>query len=218
MERDRRYFLVTRGRFITFEGGEGAGKSTQARLLASRLRDAGIETIETREPGGTAGAEAIRGLLLDPAGEGWNMPAEALLFAAARADHVARLIEPALAACKWIVCDRFIDSTRAYQGEALDDRDIMALHRIGSGGILPDRTILLRVDGGESERRVRARDGDAGDRIGNRSSSYHRAVHARFAKFAASEPTRFVTVDGSAPPNAVHEAVWAAIEPLVRTR
>jgi len=105
-----------RGRFIAFEGGEGAGKSTQARLLAEALRARGLDVVVTREPGGTAGAEAIRALLLDTAGEGFLPRAEALLFAAARADHVERLIRPALAAGQWVVCDRFLDSSRAYQG------------------------------------------------------------------------------------------------------
>ena len=107
---------MTRGYFIAFEGGEGAGKSTQARLLAEALRARGIDVLLTREPGGTPGAEAIRALLLDPPGDGWGAEAEALLFAAARADHVARAIRPALAAGRWVISDRFLDSSRAYQG------------------------------------------------------------------------------------------------------
>ena len=128
---------MARGRFIAFEGGEGAGKSTQSRLLAETLREHGLEVVTTREPGGTPGAEAIRQLLLDAEGEGWNARAEALLFAAARADHVARLIRPALERGAWVVCDRFLDSSRAYQGGGggLDDADILALHRIGSEGL-----------------------------------------------------------------------------------
>ena len=131
--------MTGRGRFIAFEGGEGAGKSTQARLLASALQTRGLEVVVTREPGGTPGAEAIRALLLDTAGEGWLPRAEALLFAAARADHVERLIRPALEAGQWVICDRFIDSSRAYQGggSGLTDADLLDLHRIGSGGLLP---------------------------------------------------------------------------------
>jgi dTMP kinase len=138
---------MTRGRFIALEGGEGAGKSTQARLLAQALAARGIETVLTREPGGTPLAEAIRALLLGE-GEGPGLRAEALLFAAARSDHVARLIAPALDAGKWVVCDRFLDSSRAYQGGGggLPDADILALHRIGSGGLLPDLAILVEVD------------------------------------------------------------------------
>ena len=119
------------GRFITFEGGEGAGKSTQARLLAEALRQSGAEVVVTREPGGTPGAEAIRNLLLATDGTDWNLPSEALLFAAARADHVAQLIRPAVARGAWVICDRFLDSTRAYQG--------------GEGG-LPDAVILSLQD------------------------------------------------------------------------
>ena len=130
---------MTRGKFIAFEGGEGAGKSTQARLLALALEARGIACVVTREPGGTPGAEAIRALLLGTAGEGWHPRAEALLFAAARSDHVERLIEPALEAGKWVICDRFVDSSRAYQGGAggLSDAEVMALHAVGSSGLTP---------------------------------------------------------------------------------
>ena len=138
---------MTRGRFIAFEGGEGAGKSTQSRLLAEALRARGIAVLLTREPGGTPGAEAIRGLLLDPPGEGWGAEAEALLFAAARADHVARAIRPALEAGTWVISDRFVDSSRAYQGGGggLSDADVLALHQVGTGGLLPDLTVLIEV-------------------------------------------------------------------------
>ena len=127
---------MTRGKFIAFEGGEGAGKSTQAHLLAAALDARGIPCVVTREPGGTPGAEAIRALLLGTEGQGWHPRAEALLFAAARSDHVARLIVPALEAGQWVICDRFVDSSRAYQGGAggLSDADVMALHRVGSQG------------------------------------------------------------------------------------
>ena len=148
---------ATPGKFIALEGGEGAGKSTQAALLAEALRARGLEVVLTREPGGTPGAEAIRALLLNTDGEGWGPRAEALLFAAARADHVERLIRPALADGKWVICDRFVDSSRAYQGGGggLSDADILALHGVGSGeggsgeggsgGLLPDVTLLIEV-------------------------------------------------------------------------
>ncbi|HWU02510.1 MAG TPA: dTMP kinase, partial [Novosphingobium sp.] len=125
------------GLFIAFEGGEGVGKSTQCRLLAEALRATGREVVVTREPGGTSGAEEIRALLLGTKGEGWGPRAEALLFAAARADHVERLIRPALARGAVVVCDRFIDSSRAYQGggSGLSDGDILALHQVGSEGL-----------------------------------------------------------------------------------
>ena len=121
---------MSAGRFIALEGGEGVGKTTQGRLLAQALRAHGIEVVITREPGGTPGAEAIRTLLLSNEGEGWGARAEALLFAAARADHVQKLIRPALARGAWVICDRFVDSSRAYQGggSGLSDGDVMALH------------------------------------------------------------------------------------------
>ena len=157
---------MIRGKFIALEGGEGAGKSTQSRLLAEALRARGFDVVETREPGGTAGAEAIRSLLLSNEGEGWNPRAEALLFAAARSDHVERLIRPAVDAGKWLICDRFIDSSRAYQGGGggLTDDDVMALHRIGSGGILPDLVLLIEVSPEEAARRLEARDRGRTDR------------------------------------------------------
>jgi dTMP kinase len=138
---------VTPGKFIALEGGEGAGKSTQARMLVEALRARGLDVVATREPGGTRGAETIRQLLLGLEGEDWNLRAEALLFAAARSDHVERLIRPALAAGKWVVCDRFLDSSRAYQGGGggLSDEDILELHRIGSAGLLPDLTLLVEA-------------------------------------------------------------------------
>src|ERR1700712_2066826 len=135
------------GRFISLEGGEGVGKSTQAKALAAALRARGHDVIETREPGGSAGAEAIRRLLLEGASDRWAGGGEALLFAAARADHVARTIRPALAAGQWVLSDRFLDSSLAYQGGAdgIALEQLMALHSVGSDGLLPDRTLLLAL-------------------------------------------------------------------------
>lgn len=204
---------MTRGKFIALEGGEGAGKSTQAKLLAEALAARGIAAIVTREPGGTSGAEAIRGLLLDPAGAGWNPRAEALLFAAARSDHVERLIRPALDAGQWVICDRFLDSSRAYQGGAggLADADILALHRIGSAGLLPDLTVLIEVSPERAVERTTRRDGAAADRIGGRDAAYHAAVAATFAALAAAEPDRFVAIDGDGSREATHAQIIAAI-------
>jgi dTMP kinase len=201
---------MTRGRFITLEGGEGAGKSTQAALLADALRARGHEVLLTREPGGTPGAEAIRALLLDPA-QNWNAPAEALLFAAARADHVAHAIEPALASGAWVVCDRFLDSSRAYQGGALADGDILELHRLGSGGLLPDCTMLLLADEAAVNARLLARDGDMADRIGGRPAEYHRDVAARFRAFAEAQPARFRMIDAAGTVDQVHARIMAAL-------
>jgi dTMP kinase len=207
------------GCFIAFEGGEGAGKSTQARLLADALRARGYCVVMTREPGGTPGAEAIRNLLLCPPqeGEGWGAEAEALLFAAARSDHVANLIRPALARGEWVVCDRFVDSSRAYQGGAggLGDEAILSLHQFGSGGMRPDRVILLEVDEARLAERLQARDGDTSDAIGGRGLDYHRAVAARFRALAAADPQGFAIVDGNAAPDLVHQQIMALLTPLL---
>jgi dTMP kinase len=204
---------VTRGRFVVFEGGEGAGKSTQARLLAEALRKRGLEVLLTREPGGTPGAEAIRKLLLHPPGEGWPAAAEALLFAAARADHVVRAILPALEAGQWVVSDRFLDSSRAYQGGGggVPDADVLELHRIGSCGLLPDVTFLLEATPEQVARRLARRDGDESDAIGGRDARYHTDVAAAFARFAAAEPARFVRIDGAGAIDDTHRLVLAAL-------
>lgn len=211
---------MSRGRFIAFEGGEGVGKSTQARLLADALRKRGLEVLLTREPGGTEGGEAIRRLLLDPGGPGWEPEAEALLFAAARSDHVARLIRPALDRGAWVVCDRFIDSTRAYQGGGggLADEAILALHRVGSGGLLPDLTVLLEAPEEEIAARLARRDGGESDRIGGREAEFHARVAQAFRRFAEAEPARFVRVEGSGPPEATHATVLEAIARLLPER
>jgi dTMP kinase len=211
------------GRFIVFEGGEGVGKSTQSHLLAEAMRARGLEVVTTREPGGTPGAEAIRAMLLDkdgPAkdGLGWGARAEALLFAAARADHVETLIRPALARGAWVVCDRYLDSSRAYQGggSGLDDTDILALHRIGSAGLLPDCTVLLTLDPAEAAKRVEKRDAGALDRIGGRAADFHARVAAAFVRYAKAEPGRFALVTADGAPEEVHARVLAGVDGLCR--
>lgn len=210
---------MTRGKFIALEGGEGAGKSTQARLLAEALEARGIKAIVTREPGGTPGAEAIRTLLLDPDGEGWNPRAEALLFAAARSDHVERLIRPALEAGRWVICDRFVDSSRAYQGGAggLDDRDILALHGVGSGGLLPDLTVLIEVSPDVAIARTAQRDGGETDRIGGRDAAYHGAVVTAFGALADADPTRFARIGGDGSREETHVQILDAVARLLAT-
>jgi dTMP kinase len=202
------------GKFIAFEGGEGAGKSTQARLLAEALRARGHDVVVTREPGGTPGAEAIRKLLLDTAGEGFRPRAEALLFAAARSDHVERLIRPALEAGQWVLCDRYLDSSRAYQGGGggLADEDLLDLHRLGSGGLLPDLTVLIEVSPEEAARRVSHRDGDEADRIGGRPAEYHARVASAFRRFAEAEPARFAVIDGNGEREVTQAAILAAVD------
>ncbi|WP_088310891.1 dTMP kinase [Novosphingobium sp. B 225] len=208
---------MTRGMFIAFEGGEGAGKSTQARLLAEALRTRGLEVVVTREPGGTPGAEAIRALLLGTAGEGWHARAEALLFAAARSDHVERLIVPALERGAWVVCDRFVDSSRAYQGGGLglSDAEVRELHRIGSGGLLPDLTLLVEVSPDVAAARLDLRDAGNADRIGGRDAAFHAKVAAAFARFAEEEPARFARIDGDGPAAEVHAGVMSALGGLL---
>jgi len=208
---------VTRGRFIALEGGEGTGKSTQARLLAEALEALGTDVVLTREPGGTPGAEAIRALLLNPPGEGWNARAEALLFAAARSDHVERLIGPSIAVGKWVVCDRFVDSSRAYQGGAggLGDDLIRTLHEVGSEGLRPDLTVLVEVSPQTVSKRLEARDASGSDAIGGRNEAYHRKVAEAFRDLADADRSGFVRVDGEGSPEEVHLRVMAAIAPLV---
>jgi len=201
------------GKFIAFEGGEGAGKSTQARMLASHLQALGIEVVLTREPGGTPGAEAIRELLLNPPGEGWGPEAEALLFAAARSDHVAQTIRPAIARGAWVLSDRFVDSSRAYQGGAgaLGDDVIQALHKIGSRGLRPDLTILIEVSEEHVLRRLQERDGDDSDAIGGRSREYHKRVSEAFLELSKQDPDGFAVLSGDGDAHAVHQAVLAAL-------
>ena len=193
---------MTRGKFIALEGGEGAGKSTQSRLLAAALRERGLEVVTTREPGGTAGAEAIRALVLHGVGEdaaGWSPRAEALLFAAARSDHVEKLIRPALERGAWVICDRFLDSSRAYQGGGggLTDEELRKLHEIGSAGMLPDLTVLIEVAPEVAAARLARRDLGGTDRIGSRDAAYHARVAQAFASFAQAEPERFARVCGN---------------------
>lgn len=204
---------MARGRFITLEGGEGVGKSTQARALAVTLEARGISVLLTREPGGSLGAEAIRGLLLAGEADRWNTRAEALLFAAARGDHVEKTILPAVEAGQWVICDRFVDSSRAYQSATheLTDADILALHEIGSRGLLPDRTLLLAMPGEEAEMRARLRDGGRSDRIGGREASFHAAVSAAFLRFAEEEPGRFRKIDASGSPPEITARLLAAL-------
>lgn len=203
---------MTRGRFITLEGGEGVGKTTQLRALAEALRTRNIDVVTTREPGGSEGAEAIRRLLLEGGEERWSAPAEALLFAAARTDHVDKLVRPAVQSGKWVLSDRFIDSSLAYQGGAggLGIEAVRAINAFGIEGWFPDRTLLLlHPDGAE---RARARDGEASDRIGGRPASYHHAVEQAFRDIAAAEPSRVRLIDASGTSEEVTGRLLVALE------
>lgn len=209
--------MISPGRFISLEGGEGAGKSTQVRRLAAALDQRGIHAVVTREPGGSEGAEAIRGLLMNGEVSRWSPHAEALLFAAARADHVERTIRPAIAAGEWVIADRFLDSSRAYQGVAggIDDAAILALHAFGSKGLLPDRTILLTLPVGAGEARANARDGAANDRFAARDGTFHTAVGEAFTRFAAAEPDRFRVIDAGGDEAAVTDRILFALADLL---
>ena len=202
------------GRFVTLEGGEGVGKSTQLKALAAALRGRGIDVVETREPGGSPGAEAIRKLLLDGTAE-WGAEAEALLFAAARADHVDKVIRPALHAGRWVLSDRFVDSSLAYQGGAggLGLEAVRWINGFGIGEWFPDRTlVLMHPEGAE---RARVRDGAESDRIGGRPDAYHQAVEAAFKTIAEAEPERVRLVDASGSREDVTSRLLATIEDLL---
>ena len=206
---------MTRGKFIALEGGEGVGKSTQVKALADALRSRGIEVVVTREPGGSEGAERIRDLLLTGTDDRWSAEAEALLFAAARADHVAKTIRPALEAGRWVLSDRFVDSSLAYQGGAggLGIEVVRSINAFAIGDSFPDRTLVLTLD--EGAERARARDVEGSDRIGGRSDDYHRKVAAAFHIIAAEEPHRVKLIDASGKPDDVTRRLIGAIQDLL---
>ena len=208
---------MARGRFISLEGGEGVGKSTQLDALAEALIGRGLTVLVTREPGGSPGAEAIRNLLLEGDETRWNPRAEALLFAAARSDHIEKTIEPALLRGEWVLSDRFLDSSLAYQGEAggLGIEAVRDLHRFGSQDYLPDRTLVLQLDESEAGARARNRDGHPGDRIGSRPPSYHAAVDAGFRTMAEREPARVKLIDASGPAATVTARLLYALGDLL---
>lgn len=202
-------------RFITLEGGEGVGKSTQLKALRAALNERGVDCVLTREPGGSEGAEAIRSLLLSGDEARWSAESEALLFATARADHVEKTIRPALEKGRWVLSDRFLDSSLAYQGGAggLGIERVRELYRFACGEFLPDRTLVLILDeGGE---RARARDTEGADRIGGRSADYHHKVETAFRIIAAEEPERVRLVDASGSPEEVTQRLLDNLEDLI---
>jgi len=203
-----------RGRFITFEGGEGTGKSTHAAMLAARLKSLGINVQLTREPGGSPGAEIMRYILLSGAVSSLGPNAEAVLFAAARDDHLNTLIRPALERGNWVVCDRFADSTRVYQGVAgnVDSRMIRAMERIVVGETKPDLTLILDVPANEGMRRAAQRRGTAGaDRFETESLAFHEKLRNGFFALASSEPDRCVLIDATLSKEEVGERIWRAV-------
>jgi dTMP kinase len=208
--------VTANGKFISLEGGEGAGKSTQVHALAEALRARGIEVVVTREPGGSAGAEAIRDLLLSGAEDRWDARSEVLLFAAARADHVDKIIRPALEAGHWVLSDRFADSSLAYQGGAggLGIEAVRSINVFAVDGRFPDRTLVLMLD--EGSERAKVRDAGDTDRIGARSSDYHHKVELAFRLIAAEEPERVRLIDASGAPAEVTQRLLDAITDLLR--
>lgn len=206
---------MDRGRFISLEGGEGAGKSTQLKALADALRKQGIDVVETREPGGSEGAEKIRELLLTGADERWCAEAEALLFAAARSDHVDKIIRPAILDGKWVVSDRFVDSSLAYQGGAggLGIEAVRAINAFAIGEWFPDRTLVLALAQGGA--RARERDNEDSDRIGGRPENYHQKVDLGFRQIAAEEPGRVRIIDASGTPDEVTRRLLDALADLL---
>ncbi len=203
-----------RGRFITFEGGEGTGKSTHAAALAQRLRSMGIGVVLTREPGGSPGAEIIRHVLLSGAAKPLGPDAEAILFAAARDDHVSHTIEPALARGRWVVSDRFADSTSVYQGVLgrVDPLLIGGLHRVTVGKLKPDLTFILDVPAEIGIERAKQRRGELdADRFEAESLEFHEKLREAYLHLAASEPERCVLIDAREQRAAVATRIWETV-------
>ena len=201
-----------RGCFITFEGGEGGGKSTQVKNLAARLRAAGEDVLETREPGGSPGAEEIRGLLVNGAPERWDAMSELLLHFAARRAHLRETVVPALADGRWVLCDRFADSTMAYQGygHGLGREPVLALYDLVVGGRRPDVTIILDLPVDEGLTRAAARSG-GGDRYERMDRAFHERLRDGFLDIAEREPERCVLIDATRSIDAVASAVWDSV-------
>jgi len=210
--------LPAKGRFITFEGGEGVGKSTQIKRLAANLAEVGIDAVRTREPGGTPKAEAIRSFILQGKSEAWGAGAEAVLFAAARHDHVTQLIAPNLEAGRWVLSDRFADSTRAYQGltGGVDTKTVDALEDLALDGQVPDLTLLLDMSPDEAFARVEQRALEDGiptvvDRFEKEDIVWHRRLREGFLKIAEDNPERCVVIDASQGEDEMAAAIWRVV-------
>ena len=204
-----------RGKFITFEGGEGTGKSTQAAMLGARLESYGLAVQLTREPGGSPGAEIIRHVLLTGAAKPLGADVEAMLFAAARDDHVQYTILPALRSGKWVVCDRFADSTRVYQGilGQVDQKLINVLERVSVGELAPDLTVILDLPVQVGLERAKLRRGPAqADRFEGEGADFHERLREAYLAIAAREPDRCVVIDAIASKDVVADAIWQAVQ------
>lgn len=209
-----------RGAFVVLEGGDGAGKSTQLRRLVQELLAAGHDVVRTREPGGTALGEQVRELVLDPAHGPVDARTETLLFAAARAAHVEQLIRPALAAGRSVVCDRFADSSAAYQGagRGLGLDRVVELNDWAAAGLVPDLTVLLDVPAETGRARRAVRDGTAGDRLESEPDAFHDATRRAFLELAARAPARYLVLDAARPADELAEEIAAAVRPLLPGR
>lgn len=214
--------MPKQGLFVTFEGGEGTGKSTQIRLLADRLRRRGVDVLVTREPGGSPGAEAVRHVILSGAAEEYGTRMEAVLFAAARNDHVEEIIRPALGSGAVVLCDRFMDSSRVYQGITgnLEPAFVQNLERVAVNGVIPDCTIILDVPAAEGLRRARLRAGNASvpgepDRFEKEELGTHEKRREAFLDIAEADPLRCRVVDASGTVDDIAEKVLAIVDPLL---
>ncbi|HZP70450.1 MAG TPA: dTMP kinase [Pseudolabrys sp.] len=209
-----------RGHFITFEGGEGSGKSTHAATLAHRLKALGHAVVLTREPGGSTGAEIIRHILLSGIAKPLGAETEAILFAAARDDHVRNVILPALKSGSWVICDRFIDSTRVYQGTLgnVDQRLIRSLERVTVGPAVPEITFILDVPAQIGLARAKNRRGQVeADRFESESIEFHENLRQAYRMLAAAEPNRCVIIDGRPPRDVVAERIWSIVQDRLRS-
>lgn len=209
-----------RGRFVTFEGGEGCGKSTQIRLLADKLRSLGKEVLVTREPGGTDVSERIRSLVQENLENPPNPRAETLLFLASRAQLVESVIVPALERGKWVLCDRFADSTFAYQGygRGFDVATLKSINAFATGGLMPDKTLLLTVSPETAAQRMRKRESATGveaDRMERAGDDFHARLAKGFLELAKSEPERFSVIGADGTVDEVSEKVWNSIQPIL---
>jgi dTMP kinase len=213
-----RYETIKTGKLITFEGGEGAGKSTQVAILANRLTQAGRQAIATREPGGSPAAEEIREVLLSGKAKPFGAFAEALLFSVARQDHVDAVINDALAKGSWVISDRFLDSTRAYQGMSggVPQPVIRALERLTLKGLTPALTIILDLPVEEGLRRAAKRPGNGPDRFESENLALHERIRKAFLDIAEEEPNRCVVIDARKPEALVAEDVWEAVAARLR--
>ncbi len=221
-QRGQGHSRLTSGFFITFEGGEGAGKSTQIERLARRMRAKKYDVLVTREPGGSPGAEAVRHVLLSGAAEPFGPKMEAILFAAARSDHVEQVIRPAVERGSIVLCDRFMDSSRVYQGVTggLDPDFMRALEEVAINGMVPDLTLIFDIDPAEGLKRATARRGagDGPDRFEKETLAVHQRRRDAFLAIAAAEPERCIVIDASADPDAVENVVTAAVFAALEAR